>query len=74
MAKETGKMKIGIITYWTLRSDYGQLFQCYVLQRILRVYGQKAYLIRYNQWNSLDNYFIQWIKDVIKSLVAVVNP
>lgn len=40
-------MKIGIITYWSSSNNYGQLLQCYALQRYLRDRGHDAYLIRY---------------------------
>lgn len=41
------KMKIGIITFWWSQDNYGQLLQCYALQKYLRDAGHDAYLIRY---------------------------
>lgn len=40
-------MRIGIVTYWTSDDNYGQLLQCYALQRYLRLQGQDAFLIKY---------------------------
>lgn len=40
-------MKIGIMTFWWSQDNYGQLLQCYALQKYLRDAGHDAYLIRY---------------------------
>lgn len=50
-------MRIGIITYWTSQDNYGQLLQCFALQRFLRDRGHDAYVIRYipqgnKKWGS----------------------
>jgi len=41
-------MKIGIMTFWWSEDNYGQLLQCYALQKYLRDAGHDAYLIRYD--------------------------
>lgn len=41
-------MKIGILTFWWSSDNYGQLLQCYALQKYLRDAGHDAYLIRYD--------------------------
>lgn len=41
-------MKIGILTFWWSNDNYGQLMQCYALQKYLRDAGHDAYLIRYD--------------------------
>jgi hypothetical protein len=41
-------MKIGIMTLWWSDDNYGQLLQCYALQKYLRDAGHDAYLIRYD--------------------------
>lgn len=41
------KVKIGIMTFWWSQDNYGQLLQCYALQKYLRDAGHDAYLIRY---------------------------
>ena len=40
-------MKIGIMTFWWSKDNYGQLLQCYALQKYLRDRGHDAFLIRY---------------------------
>ena len=41
-------MKIGIMTYWWSQDNYGQIMQCYALQKYLRDEEHDAFLIRYN--------------------------
>lgn len=41
-------MKIGVMTFWWSQDNYGQLLQCYALQKYLRDLGHDAYLIRYD--------------------------
>lgn len=41
-------MRIGIMTFWWSNDNYGQLLQCYALQKYLRDAGHDAYLIRYD--------------------------
>jgi hypothetical protein len=45
-------MKIGIMTFWWSDDNYGQLLQCYALQKYLRDAGHEAYLIRYDPRNN----------------------
>ena len=40
-------MKIGIITYWSSQDNYGQILQCYALQKYLINLGHEAFLIKY---------------------------
>lgn len=40
-------MKIGIITHWKDKDNYGAILQTYALQRYLRNLGHDAYVIRY---------------------------
>lgn len=46
-------MRIGIMTFWWSEDNYGQLLQCYALQKYLRDAGHEAYLIRYNFTSDL---------------------
>lgn len=46
--EENKKLKIGILTFWWSNDNYGQLLQCYALQKYLRDAGHDAYLIRYD--------------------------
>lgn len=39
-------MKVGIITYWITRSNYGTVLQNYALQTFLRSFGFETFLIR----------------------------
>jgi hypothetical protein len=62
------EMKIGIMTFWWSNDNYGQLLQCYALQKYLRDNGHQPYLIRY-----------KWYSDVIKNplpirILKVLNP
>ena len=61
-------MKIGIMTFWWSNDNYGQLLQCYALQKYLRDLGHDAFLIRYN-WNEdiIPNSFV-------KRLLMALNP
>lgn len=40
-------MKIGVITFWQSQDNYGQILQCWVLQKYLRRKGHDAFLIQY---------------------------
>ncbi|MDR2409140.1 MAG: polysaccharide pyruvyl transferase family protein [Bacteroidales bacterium] len=61
-------MKIGIMTFWWSDDNYGQILQCYALQKYLRDAGHDAYLIRYDPRN--DYVKTPFLKKVIK----VFNP
>ena len=45
-------MKIGIMTFWWSEDNYGQLLQCYALQKYLRDQGHDPFLIRYDPRND----------------------
>lgn len=47
------RMKIGIITYWQSKDNYGQLLQCFALQKYFDSLGHEAYLIRYDFINRI---------------------
>ena len=51
-------MKIAIITFFQSQDNYGQLLQCYALQRVLHQLGHKPYLIRY----GFHNEYFHWLK------------
>lgn len=44
-------MRIAILTYWSSSDNYGQLLQCYALQKYLHDKGHEAYLVRYKPTN-----------------------
>lgn len=41
-------MRIGIITFWQGKDNYGQLLQCWALQQYLKKQGHNPFLIRYD--------------------------
>lgn len=44
-------MKIGIITFWESKDNYGQILQCFALQKFLRERAYNAFVIRYKKPN-----------------------
>jgi hypothetical protein len=61
-------MKIGIMTFWWSEDNYGQLLQCYALQKYLRDAGHDAYLIRYDPRND-------YVKSSLwEKILGSVNP
>ncbi|MBQ2124852.1 MAG: polysaccharide pyruvyl transferase family protein [Spirochaetales bacterium] len=61
-------MKVGIMTFWWSDDNYGQLLQCYALQKYLQNIGHDPYLIRY-----------KWYSDVRKNplpirILKALNP
>lgn len=46
-------MRIGVITYWATSNNYGQVLQCYALQRALISLGHRPYIIRFNPFAKL---------------------
>ena len=62
-------MKIGIMTFWWSNDNYGQLLQCYALQKYLRDAGHDAYLIRYTPIVDGTSF-----TPLYKKLVKALNP
>lgn len=63
-------MKIGIMTFWWSEDNYGQLLQCYALQKYLQDLGHDAYLIRYNWENDIKkNTFFQKVGKVFNPII-----
>ncbi|MCR5455382.1 MAG: polysaccharide pyruvyl transferase family protein [Bacteroidales bacterium] len=46
-------MKIGILTFWWTDDNYGQILQCYALQKFLQNMGHDAFLIQYHQKDGI---------------------
>lgn len=47
-------MRIGIVTFWDSEDNYGQVLQCYALQKFLLDKGHDVFLIKYRpikKWN-----------------------
>ncbi|WP_295800876.1 polysaccharide pyruvyl transferase family protein [uncultured Treponema sp.] len=62
------KLKVGILTFWWSNDNYGQLLQCYALQKYLRDAGHDAFLIRYNSQNDFTR------SPVFIRLLKALNP
>lgn len=60
-------MKIGIITFWWADNNYGQLLQCYALQKYLKEAGHTPYIIRYKYTDELKS-------SLSKKLLKALNP
>ena len=65
-------MKIGILTYWWASDNYGQLLQCYALQKYLRDLGHDAFIIRYNYNNEDIRYKVSFMKRAFRALNPVI--
>lgn len=61
-------MKIGILTFWWTKDNYGQILQCYALQQFLKQQGHDAYLIRYDPRCDLKK------TTLIKKIMKCFNP
>lgn len=57
-------MHIGIITYWSSSNNYGQILQCYALQKYLQSKGHTPFLIRYQP----ANFKISLIQKIFQNL------
>lgn len=57
-------MKIGIVTYWWSQDNYGQILQCYALQKFLTKIGHEAFLIKYDFTKDIkkQSLFIKLLK------------
>ena len=55
-------MKIGIVTFWSSKDNYGQLLQLFALQTFLKELGHEPFLIRYAFWkdNSIPKLFKEY--------------
>lgn len=53
-------MRIGVVTFWNSEDNYGQILQCYALQRFLIEQGHDAFLVRYLPLRKR-----RWFKDWI---------
>jgi hypothetical protein len=65
-------MKIGVMTYWWSNDNYGQLLQCYALQKYLRDAGHDAYLIRYDMSNDYPSLSLS--SKIRKKMLNAINP
>lgn len=63
-------MKIGIVTYWFSEENYGQLLQCYALQRYLRDKGYDAFLVLIREKTNSSQGKLNEILSKIKTVVG----
>ena len=61
-------MKIGIMTFWWDEDNYGQILQCYALQKYLQDAGHDAYLIRYDPRHDFRS------TPIYKKIINIFNP
>ena len=64
-------MRIGVLTLWQSKDNYGQMLQCYALQQFLREKGYEPYLISYRFIKEERQYTSFW-KMLLK--VYVIYP
>lgn len=58
-------MKIGVVTYWQSKDNYGQYLQCYAMQVYLKKLGHEPFLIRYTSAKPKVKVEIKNLKDLI---------
>lgn len=51
-------MRIGVITFFQTKDNYGQVLQCYALQQVLLQLGHQPYIIRY----GFHETYFHWLK------------
>lgn len=61
-------MKIGIMTLWWSQDNYGQLLQCYALQKYLCSKGHDAFLIQYSFQKDIR------VTSFLEKCIYLVNP
>lgn len=70
-------MKIGIVTFWTSKDNYGQLLQCWALQQYLIQRGHSPFLIRfipkYSAKGIRGTYIWKALSIVKHSLLGLAN-
>jgi len=68
-------VKIGIMTLWFYKNNYGSVLQCYALQKYLQDMGHDAFLIRYYPKNSsIIKGIISNKKWFFKKIINCFNP
>lgn len=62
-------MKIGILTYWNTKDNYGQLLQCYAMQKFFEKMGHDAFLVKCDFEAKLPITFEMLLEKVIRVLL-----
>lgn len=66
-------MKIGIVTFWQTKDNYGQILQSFALQRELIAMGHEPFLIRYTHSDVIYSDFKTKLKQRIKKCLFLSN-
>lgn len=65
-------LRIGIVTFWQTKDNYGQLLQAYALQYVLREMGHNPFIIRYTHSQVIPFISInKRIKNCVKHLMKL---
>lgn len=65
-------MKIGIVTFWESKDNYGQILQCFALQKFLQNLGYDAFVIRFKKPRiDLDSSLTKKLLVKIKQLLKI---
>lgn len=64
-------MKIGIITFWQTRDNYGQMLQCWALQHYLITLGHEPFLIRYRHSEIYEFNLKLSLKRFVKNVITL---
>ena len=62
-------MKIGIITFWQTKDNYGQVLQAFALQQKLKQMGHEPYLIKYAHSEAVISVWQDLVRHYIKQLL-----
>lgn len=62
-------MKIGILTFWNTKDNYGQLLQCFAMQRFFQKLGHDAFLVKCDFEAKLPITFEMLLEKVIRILL-----
>lgn len=66
-------MKIGVLTHSKFSDNYGQILQCFALQRFLLELGHEAFLIRYDSDECYQCPRFAWLRYAIRFVLRLVS-
>lgn len=62
-------MKIGILTFWNTKDNYGQLLQCFAMQKFFQKLGHDAFLVKCDYETKVPITFGMLLEKVIRILL-----
>lgn len=65
-------MRIGVLTFWWGKDNYGQILQCFALQRYLEIRGHEPFVVRYIPHRGVRGFLskaLRFLKNPISSKV-----